>query len=251
MRIRTRTLHLFIRFTFAFCLVVLCLGLGLSFAKAQPLPQLPANAYTYLPLLIKVQASVWPDIPGPVGWTAAQVHKESCITAKHSKCWNPRAELKTKREFGFGFGQITIAYREDGTERFNVFKELKRLDPVLRTWEWDDRYNPEMQLRALLVKNKIGYYAITGATSRIDHLAFSLAGYNGGLSGVLSDRRLCKAARACDHNKWFGNVELHSNKSRKPWQGYGQSAFDINRAYPRAIIFTLRPLYEPYFQRTK
>lgn len=230
--------------TVGMLLALLC-GIAHQLAAAT---ELPKNAYTYLPLLIKTQAEVWPDAPGPAGWTAAQVHKESCITVKHPRCWNPRAELKTDREYGFGFGQITTSYRKDGTERFNVFKELKALDPVLRAWQWEDRFNPEMQLRALLVKNMIGYQSITGAANRVDHLAFSLAGYNGGLAGVLSDRRLCQATPGCDPNRWFGHVEKYSNKSKTAWKGYGQSAFQINRAYPRAIIFELRPLYQSYFE---
>lgn len=223
----------------------LCLFAGAMWATAHA-QTIPANAHTYLPLLVEMQGEVWPDAPLP-GWTAAQVHKESCITVKHPKCWNPRAELKTKREYGFGFGQTTVAYRADGSERFNVFKELKALDPVLHSWAWENRFDPKMQLRALLVKNKIGYLNITGAANRVDHLAFSLAAYNGGMGGVLSDRRLCQAVPGCDPGRWFGHVEKHSNKSKKPWQGYGKSAFEINRDYPKQIIFVLRPLYQPYF----
>ena len=31
-------------------------------------------------------------------------------------------------------------------------------------------------------------------------------------------------------------MENHSNKSRAKWQGYGASAFDINRAHVRATV---------------
>ena len=34
----------------------------------------------------------------------------------------------------------------------------------------------------------------------------------------------------------FGHVEHHSSKSRVKWQGYGDSAFDINRAHVRATV---------------
>ncbi len=215
-------------------------------ATAQAYAGLPANAATYLPLLVQTQRSVWPNAPKP-GHMGAQVQKESCITVKHSKCWNPRAELKTAREYGFGFGQTTVAYNADGSERFNVFKEMQSLDPILKTWAWQNRFDPTMQLRALVVKNRIGYERISGAATDIDHLAFSLAGYNGGMSGVLSDRRLCQATPGCDHRRWFGHTEKYSNKSRTPWKGYGKSAFDINREYPRVIIFQLTPMYVPYF----
>ena len=211
--------------------------------RAQPLPP---NAAQYLPILVQLQKDLWPDSPYP-GWMGAQVEKESCIHRKHPKCWNPHAELKTKREYGFGFGQNTVAYNADGSERFNVFKELKVLDPVLRKWDWEDRFNPQMQLRALVVKNKITYDRILGARTELDHMAFSLAGYNGGLGGVISDRRLCDGTRGCDSGRWFGHVEFTSNKSRIKWQGYGQSAFEINRAYPVAVLIKLRPPYVSYF----
>lgn len=226
--------------------MALCLIGGTMWAVVHA-QTVPANAPAYLPMLVAEQRAIWPDAPGPHGWTAAQVHKESCIHAKHPKCWNPRAELKTAREYGFGFGQITVAYRADGSERFNVFNELRRSDPRLKSWAWEDRHNPQMQLRALLIKNKIGYQTITGARNDVEHLAFSLAGYNGGLGGVVADRRLCQGTRGCDPSRWYGHVERTSNKSRVKWQGYGASAFDINRAYPVSIM-KLQPLYAPYFK---
>jgi hypothetical protein len=230
--------------------VVLALIAILIYAPQLAAQEIPANARTYLPLLIATQQDYWPDAPMP-GIFGAQVHKESCIHAKHPKCWNPRAELKTSREYGFGFGQCTIAYNKHGQERFNCFDELRALDPTMRGWRWEDRYDPKMQLRGMLVKDKIVYDRMAGIPNRVDRMAFTLAGYNGGVAGVLSDRRLCLAQKGCDQRKWFGHVEFTSNKSRTPWQGYGQSAFDINRAYPRAIMFKLRPLYDPYFAGSK
>lgn len=230
-------------------IICVCLAVVMTLAltsKDASATDLPPNAHKYLPALVETQKELWPDAPLP-GWLGAQVHKESCITVRHSKCWNPRAELKTDREYGFGFPQITIAKNKDGSERFNVFKELQAIDPVLRKWRWEDRFDAKMQLRALLIKNKIGYDRISGAATGVDRLAFSLAGYNGGMGGVLSDRRLCQGTRGCDSTRWFGHTEKTSNKSRKPWKGYGKSAFDINREYPYTIIYKLRPLYASYF----
>lgn len=235
--------HRFATLTFAVVLFILWLWFNPAFA------QIPANAHQYLPVLIELQPKVFPESPpSQAGWTAAQVEKESCIHKKHPKCWNPRSELKTKREYGFGFGQTTVAYRADGSERFNVFKELQQLDPVLRKWQWEDRFNPEMQLRALLVKDRICFTRTTGVTIDVEHVAFTLACYNGGFGGVLSDRRLCQGTKGCDHSKWFGHTARTSNKSRVKWEGYGKSAFEINREYPTIILFTLRPSYAPYFK---
>ncbi len=239
-------MKLSIRLALVAFLALMLLCANAAFAQVRYIG-LPANAATYLPILVQTQRAVWPNATHP-GWMGAQVQKESCITVKHSKCWNPRSELKTAREYGFGFGQITIAYHANGKERFNVFQELTNAaDPKLRNWAWDDRFNPEMQLRAMIVKNKIGYERISGAADSTERLAFSLAGYNGGLGGVLSDRRMCMAVKTCDQSRWFGHTEYYSMKSRVKWQGYGKSAFEINREYPRTIMLKLTPLYAPYF----
>lgn len=226
------------------CILGMIAAVAWKEASAQ---DVPANAKQYLPMLIEVQKSVWPAVPIP-DHQAAQIEKESCITRRHPKCWNPHAELKTSREYGFGFGQTTIAYNADGSERFNVFKELKGLDPVLRQWEWNNRFDPYMQLRAFVVKNRIGYDRIIGAATELDRVSFSLAGYNGGISGVLSERRLCQATSGCDPNRWIDNVERTSNKSRIANHGYGKSAYQINREYPRDILYRIRPTYTKYFK---
>jgi Predicted soluble lytic transglycosylase fused to an ABC-type amino acid-binding protein len=206
----------------------------------------PANAKQYLPILRGIQVEKWPDAPIP-SFLAAQVEKESCITLRHSRCWNPRAELKTSREYGFGFGQITRAYRADGSIRFDKFSELKREFASLRDWSWDNRYDPHYQLLALVEMDRSIFGRVRDAATPIDRLAFTLSAYNGGESGVLQDRRLCSNTTGCDPSRWFSNVERTSLKSRKPSPGYGQSFFDINRGYVREIIYVRRAKYEPYF----
>lgn len=210
---------------------------------AQPVP---ANAVHYLPLLHALQLGVWPDAPMP-SFLAAQVEKESCITLRHSRCWNPRAELKTSREYGFGFGQITRAYRADGSVRFDKFSELKAAHASLRDWTWENRYDARYQLLALVEMDKSIYGRQRGAASVLDRLAFTLSAYNGGESGLLQDRRLCGNTKGCDQSRWFSHVENTSLKSRKAVAGYGQSFFSINRGYVREIIYDRRLKYEPYF----
>lgn len=209
--------------------------------------QIPTGAEKYLPDLIEAQQRVWPDAPTPA-FLAAQVEQESCISLTHSKCWNPRAELKTKRENGIGFGQFTRAYRADGSIRFDVISELAATHESLRGWSWDKRYDPAYQLTAIVEMDKAIYRRQRNAATETDRLSFTLSGYNGGEGGVLQDRRLCANTKGCDPSRWAGHVENTSLKSRVAVQGYGKSFFAINREYVRLILDVRRPKYEPYFR---
>lgn len=208
---------------------------------------IPELALVYLPLLLATQQEIWPRAPIP-SFLAAQVEQESCITLKHSKCWNPRAELKTKREWGVGVGQVTIAYRADGSVRFNKFEELKQEFASLRGWQWSDRYNINYQFTALIEMDKSIFNRIKNAATVPDRLAFTLSAYNGGEAGVMQDRTLCRNTSGCDPNSWFGNVERTSLKSKVKWDGYGKSAYEINREYVHNVLFVRRAKYLEYME---
>ncbi len=228
--------------------LVLFFGLIAQFAAIPAVGDtVPPQAREHLPTLRDVQLEVWPDAPIP-SFLAAQVEQESCISLKHSKCWNPRAELKTKREYGFGFGQITRAYRADGSVRFDKFSELKAAHASLKTWSWENRYDPRYQLLALVEMDRSIFARQRNAATELDRLSFTLSAYNGGEGGVLQDRRLCGNTRGCDPNRWAGHVERTSLKSKVPSPGYGQSFFHINREYVTNVINVRRPKYEPFFR---
>ena len=70
-----------------------------------------------------------------------------------------------------------------------------------------------------------------------------VAAHNGGLAGVLSERRICARVDGCDPNQWFGHVEAHSLKSRVPHPGYRLSWFAINREHVRNVMIVRRPKY--------
>lgn len=216
------------------------------FAELTYAGTVPDNARKYAPMLRDAFVSVWPDYDTKHDM-AGQIEKETCITLKHKKCWSPTAELKTSREYGFGLGQITVAYGADGTERFNVFKEIKALDPVLAGWAWEDRYNPELQIRALIRKNLVLYKQFAGFKG-IERKAVMFSAYNGGAGGVLKDRRLCMTSEGCDPSKWFDNIELHSTKAKVAVKGYGKSFYEINREYVRSIMFERNQKYIQFFQ---
>lgn len=225
----------------AIALIVLC---GVS--AAADLASLPVNAQTNFPILQKHLANKWSTYEYP-WFIAGQVEQETCISLKHSKCWSRKAELKTSREYGFGLGQLTIAYDAAGKERFNAFAEVKKLDKDLADWAFEQRYDADKQLLAVVVRDKFEYSKIAGAANALEHSAFFFNSYNGGPGGMLQDRRLCKATAGCDSSKWFGNVENTSYKSKVAVKGYGKSFFEISREYPRNIIYVRSPRYKPYF----
>ena len=199
---------------------------------------IPPGAILYLSLLFAVQVEVFPDLHLPY-MLAGQVEQETCISLKHSKCWNPRAELKTSREYGFGLGQITI------TDRFNNFEIIKQMDSKLQAWEWADRYNPRMQLRALVVYDRHIYFSVKKLTdSPYDRMAFMFCAYNGGVGGLIKDRNICKGISGCDPSKWFGHVEKYTYRNTKPVSGYKKSFFDINREYVYNILKVRGPRYK-------
>lgn len=201
----------------------------------------PVAALALLPILKEEQLKYWPTIPIPSA-LAAQVEKESCITLKHSKCWNVRAELKTDREYGFGLGQITI------TKKFNVFEELKASHKGLADWKWEDRFNARYQLRAIVIKDLQCFNMMKNTATSLDQLKMAVSCYNGGGGGVLKDRKLCSNTKGCDPRIWDMNVELTSFKSKTAVKGYGQSFFDINRGYVKQVVnlHPRRAKYVPY-----
>jgi hypothetical protein len=210
----------------------------------------PAQAYGLLPQVRQAQLEIWPDAPMP-SFLAAQIEQESCISLRHSRCWNTRAQLKTSREFGFGLGQTTIAYRPDGSVRFNKQAELRDTYASLRGWTDDKRFDAHYQITAIVEMDRGIYSRILNVSDTTERLAFTLSAYNGGESGVRQDRLLCRNTPGCNPNLWFKHVEHHSLKTRKVNPGYGKSAFEINREYPRNVLFLRRPKYQPFFESAR
>lgn len=205
---------------------------------------IPKNAKQYLPIFKSELMTIWPAMYQQGYYLTAQVEQETCITLTHSKCWSPHAELKTSREYGFGLGQLTI------TPKFNNFIVAKRKYENVKDWIWSDRYDPKYQLRTLINMDRSNYNALSMVPYHSQRLLMTFASYNGGLGGVLTERRLCSTKPNCDINYWYQNVELYSNKSRKTSSGYGKSFFSINREYVRNIDQVRSKKYVSYFRVT-
>ena len=209
---------------------------------------IPTGARQYAPMLVDRQRVIWPGAFEP--WTlGGLVEQESCISLQHSKCWNPRAELKTSREYGVGLGQITVAYNADGSQRFNKFEELKREYASLHAWRWENRYDPSYQLTAIVELTRALWGKMPPAIDATNRWAFTLSSYNGGAGALLQDRRLCANTAGCDTRRWFNNVETTSLKSRVPQPAYGgRSWFSINREYVRNVVIIRRPKYKAFWR---
>lgn len=208
--------------------------LMVSSSRADQSP--PDAAKPLLPLLKQAQTAYWPDMPLP-STLGAQVEQETCITLKHKMCWNPRAELKTSREQGVGLGQLTRAFNANGSTRFDAMGDLtKSYSKELAGLNWQNPYDPALQLRALVLKDKQSCGLIKNTASGKDQLAMCFAAYNGGLGGLNSDRKVCAGTKGCNPGVWFGHVEQTSLKAKAAVSGYGKSFFAINREYVTNIM---------------
>jgi len=221
-------------------LAIVFVGLLLVFSPRAHADTLPAGFATYEPILKAEQAKYWADHPDPA-ILAALVEQESCASLKSPRCWNPAARLKSAREEGAGMGQITRAYRADGSLRFDALAGLRdQYGAELSDLSWDTVYSrPDLQLRALVLMSRDSARPFRGSSG---WLHFGDAGYNGGVAGVQKERRACKLSKGCDPGQWFANVELHCLKSRQPLYG-GRSACDINREHVRNVFLVRRAKY--------
>ena len=215
-------------------------GLLLVFAPRAHADTLPPGFVQYGPILKAEQAKYWPGHPDPAA-LAALVEQESCASLKSSKCWNPAARLKSAREEGAGMGQITRAYRADGSQRFDALADLRdRYGAELAGWSWDNVYSrPDLQLRAVVLMSRDAARPFATSTG---WLHFGDAGYNGGVASVQKERRACKLSAGCDPARWFGHVEAHCLKSRQPLYG-NRSACDINREHVHNVFLVRRAKY--------
>ena len=218
------------------------LGLFGRSAQAQTLSEIPPNAAQYLPLAVTETTRHWPDVP-TVAYVPSLIELESCITPTHKRCWSPTSELRTPREQGLGLGQLTRAWRADGSLRFDSLSDARRRFPQLRELSWSTlRDRPDLQIRTLVLMSRDTWEVLRVVSNPWDRLAMTDAAYNGGLGGLQSERRACQIASDCDPQKWFGNVERYCLKSKAALYA-GRSPCDINRHHVKDV-FRKIPKYQ-------
>ena len=181
-------------------------------------------------------------------YLASLIEHESCISLKHSKCWNSQSRLRSDREEGAGLGQITRAFKADGSIRFDALSELKYKYPKeLSELSWQVVYTrPDLQIRALTLMMRDNYQTFDKyVLDKREAYAFADAAYNGGLGGVNHERRACKLTSWCDPNRWFDNVEKLCLKSKVALYG-NRSACDINRHHVEDVINTRSDKYTKF-----
>ncbi len=226
----------------------LLFGSTVHAATRDPASFIPANALTYAPILRAEQRQFWPDHPAPAV-LAGLVEQESCVSLGSASCWSPSSRLKTSREEGAGLGQITRAYRADGSQRFDMLADLRNRYPELKGWSWANVYQrPDLQLRAVVLMSRGNYQDIHRLVKDPQAaLAFADAAYNGGMRDMHADRRECGLKTGCDPQKWFSNVETTCTKSQTAIYGK-RSACDINREHVRNVLRLRSAKYRPLME---
>ena len=233
----------------ALYLVLLMLVSGLASA-IDVTTYIPKKAPQYLPVIKQKVTRIMPEAPS-LAYFGALIEQESCIYLTHSRCWDPSSELKTSREQGIGLGQITRAYRTDGSLRFDALKELRdRNSRELKELSWlNVKSRPDLQIRGIALMIKSSYGRLPGVKDPMERLTMADAAYNGGDGGLAKERTVCGMTKGCNPQFWFGHIENIRIKSQKPIYG-NRSPWDINREHPRLIFKTRLPKYENYFNKT-
>lgn len=205
---------------------------------------IPPQAHEHLPVLSKQVQEVMPGFPTPHYFGALIEHESGCPSIR-SMCWNAKARLKSQREEGAGLGQITRAYREDGSLRFDALAETRRLDPRgLNELRWDNVYDrPDLQMRAVVVLTRQNWNRV-GQLTGDQHYRLQLTdlSYNAGMGRVLNDMRACSLRSGCNPQRWYGHVELTCTASTRPLYGT-RSACDISRHHVHDVVAVRMPKY--------
>lgn len=189
----------------------------------------------------------FPYIP-EYNYVPALIEHESCISVKHSRCWNSTSELRTKREQGLGLGQATRAFKADGSVRFDIITDMrKRYIKELKEASWDTfKHRPDLQIRMITLMLRDSYKGLYNVKDPVARLHMTDGAYNGGIGWIQRERRACGLAKNCDPNLWFDNVEHYCLRSKKPLYG-NRSVCDISRHHISDVFYGRLPKYKQQY----
>lgn len=207
---------------------------------------IPSQAFEYFDTIKKEQERIIPDFAYP-HYFAGLIEHESCISLTHSKCWNPKSQLKSKREEGAGLSMITRTWNEDGSQRFDTLADLRRAHmQELKELSWSNVYQrPDLQVRSMIILVRTNYKALYQMEDTYQRLAAADSAYNGGLGGVKKQRQICGLKADCNPQTWFDQLEKIIVKSTKPLYA-GRSADTINKHHVQDVLKIRMPKYQPY-----
>lgn len=208
---------------------------------------IPPQAFTFRDTIKTELDNNFPELYD-YNYTPSLIEHESCITLKHKRCWNSMSKLKTAREEGAGLGQVTRAFNADGSVRFDTLSEMsKRYKSELREAKWETIYQrPDIQIRIMILMIRDDYKKLYNVNDPEQRMQMVDAAYNGGLGGVLKERRACGLSANCNPNIWFNNVEKYCLKSKKALYGT-RSACDINRHHVEDVFHDNLPRYDKVY----
>ena len=205
---------------------------------------IPPQAYTYKSMIAQELDTHFVALPER-NYVPSLIEHESCISLTHRKCWNSASQLKTSREQGLGLGQLTRAWRADGSLRFDSLDDMRtRYKNELREAKWETlAQRPDIQIRMIVLMLRDNWSRLYEIKDDMARIAMMDAAYNGGLGGVHKERRVCGLTKGCDPGQWFGHVEAHCLKSKKPLYA-GRSACEINRWHVTDSLLVRMPKYQ-------
>ena len=210
---------------------------------------IPVNAIKYMPLVLSTIKDTWVDLP-EYSYIPALIEQESCYTLTSTNCFTPKSEMKTSREEGGGFLQITRAYNSNGTIRFDSLTDDLHLDPRLKTLNWNNLYSsPEQQLILGIRMIQSSYDKIHLSVPNTDAaLDMTDSAYNAGLGGLLNKKLKCSTTLHCDPDQWFNNVELICLTGNQALYGKNTACM-INTTHVRNVRRIKRHKYDVYIQQ--
>jgi hypothetical protein len=225
-----------------FFIVSLCY---ITIAHAMTYDQILTQAKPQLPLFKTVVNQYWSEAPYQYYFPGV-VEQETCASLR--QCWNPNTQLKTSREYGFGLGQVTIAYGKKGKIRFNNFQEAKEQYAALSDWQWDDRFNPKYQFTFITLEMHHLFSPLAPYFSDdTNRWAATLVSYNAGPGTIMDRIAVCSVTKGCNKALWFNGLDTVASPFEKKLL-YGKPLYLRRNEYPDNIIHVRAPKYQPFWE---